>query len=82
MSQSVNKKRFITRTGVDTVIDSELHERELFALFFGSCYRAQDIRHDPIGTFCLVIGLAMIFGRHVELASYKLKHMSPKPRRK
>ena len=77
MAQSVNIKRCLTRTGVDTVIQCELHKGQLLAPFFGSRYCAQDIRHDSIGTFRLAIGLGMICGRHVELATKQLKHMSP-----
>ena len=53
-------QRCLTRTGVDTVIDSKLHEEQLLALFLRSRYRAQYICYISIGPFRLAIGLGMI----------------------
>lgn len=72
MAQSIYIIRRITRTGVDNVIYSELHRGQLFAHFFQSCYSAQYIRYDSICSFRLAIGLKMISGRNVKLATQQL----------
>ena len=79
MAQSVNIKCCFTRTGVNTVVNSKLHEWQMFAPFLGSFYCAQYILRNKIGPFGLAIGLGRIGGSHLELATKQVKHMAPKP---
>ena len=79
MARCFDIERCFTRTWVNTVVDSKLHERQVFAPLLGGCDCAQYNSHNTIGPFDLAIGLGMIGGRHMELSTKKIKHIAPKP---